>query len=235
MKYDKQVSELTSDFHKRMAILLPVYNEAPSIRTLLAAISNYGIKTLVVDDGSTDGSTAILKQLKMDAIYFEKNRGKGYALRKGFKRLLKEGYEWILIMDADGQHLPEEIEKFVDKAMRTDCDLIGGNRLDNPEGMPPIRILANKFMSWLVGKIAGAEVKDCQCGYKLLSANFLRRAKLSADHFEIEDDLLMEAIRLKCKVDYVSIKTVYKNEISHINPILDTIRFFSYLLKAKRF
>jgi glycosyltransferase involved in cell wall biosynthesis len=225
---------LSNTFYKKMAILLPVYNEAPSIKALLTDISNYGIKTLVVDDGSVDGSTTILKEIGTDAIYFEKNRGKGYALRKGFKRLLSEGYDWILIMDADGQHLPEEIDKFVNKAMSTDCDLISGNRLDNPEGMPPIRILANKFMSWLVGKIAGVEVKDCQCGYKFLSANFLRQAKLSADHFEIEDDLLMEAIRLKCKIGYVSIKTVYKDEVSHINPILDTIRFFSYLFKSKR-
>jgi glycosyltransferase involved in cell wall biosynthesis len=147
----------------------------------------------------------------------------------GFEHLAGRGYDWIIIMDSDGQHSPEEIPLFIKKAEEEYCGIINGSRLKKPDGMPLIRLITNRFMSFVVSMMAGQSVEDCQCGYKMISKDVLNDINLKCDHFEIEDELILEASRCGYKIANLAIRSKYGHELSHIHPLRDTIRFFEFI------
>ena len=215
----------------RVAALLPVNNEARNLQQLLERIKKQGLFVLVVDDGSEDTSVAVARASGVEVLPLGKNLGKGRALRAGFDHLLQGSYDWILIMDSDGQHLPEEIPLFLQKAASGEYGIVNGNRLENPKKMPLVRYWTNRIMSVIVSRLIRQEVRDSQCGYKMLSTKFLREAHLTADHFEIEDDILLEAARLHYSIVHVPITSVYGKEVSRIHPIGDTVRFIRFIFQ----
>jgi len=213
----------------RVAALLPVYNESRHLPDLISRLKAQKLHILVVDDGSSDGSADIVQSYDVDVLRLDKNSGKGKALKAGFERLAKGSFDWILILDADGQHLPEEIPNFLKEAGMTEAAVFNGNRLEHPDRMPWIRYWTNCFMSSILSRMLRQEVRDSQCGYKLISTEFLRKARLSAEQFEIEANLLLEAGRLQYKIKNVPITSVYGKEVSHIHPVRDTFRFIRFL------
>ena len=218
----------------RVAVLVPVYNEARFLGGFLERLKLQGLHVLVVDDGSTDGSLEVAGSYGAETLSLPVNSGKGSALRAGFSRLLEQGFDWIIVMDGDGQHRPEEIPRFLrflEEAAEGGFGIINGTRLENPKGMPLVRLLTNRFMSYMVGRIAGQPIRDSQCGYKMLSADFIRCAELHSNRFEIEDELLLEAVRLKYKIAFVPVTTVYGEEDSHIRPMTDTVRFLRFVAR----
>lgn len=218
----------------KIAVLTPVYNEAKFLDAFLERLKKQGLYVLAVDDGSTDGSLDIIRRHGVDYIGISKNAGKGNALRLGFTRLLELGYEWIIVMDSDLQHLPEEIPRFIEMAGTGQYGVINGDRMHNPKGMPLIRFLTNHLMSLVLSAVARQKIFDTQCGYKMISSGLIRRASLETGRFEIEDELLLEAARLKVRIGFVPVSTVYGGEISHINPVADTIRFICFLVRRAK-
>ena len=97
--------------------------------------------------------------------------------------------------------------------------------------MPLIRTLTNRFMSWLISKISGEDVRDSQCGFRLLRRNVLEKLNLNSDRFEIESEIILKSAKLGFKIGNAPIETVYGDEHSKINPARDTIRFFKFLFK----
>ena len=134
-------------------------------------------------------------------------------------------------MDGDGQHLPEEIPNFIRIAEHSNGSIFVGNRMSKTRNMPLLRILTNKFMSWLISQVARQKIYDTQCGFRLIKSDVLRKVSLKTSKFEIESELLIEASRLGFKIESVPIKSVYAGEKSQINPFLDTIRFIKFILK----
>ena len=218
----------------RISILVPVYNEERHLPEFLERLKGQNVSILIVDDGSTDKSVQIAKQKGVQTLRLQINSGKGNAIRVGLRHLVRKGVEWIIIMDGDGQHLPEEIPLFIEKASSHLFGLINGNRLHDPKGMPWIRILTNRVMSFIVSRLAGLPILDSQCGYKMLSADFIRAAHLESSRFEIEDELLLEAVRLKVRIGFVPVTCVYGQEKSYIHPFRDTIRFIRFVFKHVR-
>lgn len=220
---------------EKIAILTPIYNEAKFLPEFLPRLTKQGLYVLAVDDGSTDGSLEIVRARGVEYISVSKNAGKGNALRLGFTRLIELGYEWIIVMDSDLQHLPEEVPLFIEKAgSGASYGIVNGTRMRHPKGMPPVRFLTNHFMSLVLSAVAGQWISDTQCGYKMISVDLIRHACLQTGHFEIEDELLLEAARLKVKIGFVPVTTVYGSEVSHINPVTDTIRFIRFLARRLR-
>ena len=212
-------------------VIIPAYNEERNISRLIREVKSHGFPVLVVDDGSKDATVPQAMAEGAEVLVATVNQGKGAALRRGFDWFLKKNYAALIVMDSDGQHDPKELDLFL-KAL--DCEniqVVVGNRLDNPTGMPWIRHTTNRFMSWIVSSVTKQKVVDSQCGYRAVKREVLQKIKLQTAHFEIESEILFEAARAGFTIASVPISCVYQNEKSHINPFRDTLRFFSFLFK----
>ncbi len=215
----------------KAAVLVPVFNEAAHLGDFLRRLKAQGLAILVVDDGSTDRSREAARAEGVEVLALGTNQGKGAALAAGFRNLVERGFEWVVVLDGDGQHRPEEIPLFLEKAAAGPFGVINGSRLKNPAEMPRVRFLTNRFMSWVIGGLAGQRIEDSQCGYKMLSSAFLRKAALRSRRFEIESEILLEAGRLGFPIGAVPVSSVYGSEESHIRPVRDTLRFIRFVVR----
>ena len=219
----------------KTCILIPSYNEARTIGIIVRSLKERGFEVYVVDDGSIDSTGSIAESSGAKVIRYEKNRGKGAAIREGFKRILQDGFDAVLIVDGDGQHKIDDISNFLNKMDQTNAGIVIGNRMNDTSTMPYIRIKTNRFMSGLVSKISGQYIPDSQCGFRLIKREVLEKIRLESDRFEIESELLIKASAAGFKIESVPIKTVYEDEKSKINPIIDTIRFIVFMVKLLSF
>ena len=212
-------------------VLVPAYNEEKKIGAVLEGLRERGFKVVVVDDGSTDGTSRVVRESGAYCITFPVNRGKGAAIRKGFEWVVSNRFEAVVIMDADGQHHPDELEDFLNELTPVETDIVVGNRMNYPQQMPLVRRWTNRIMSRIVSAVAGQEIPDSQCGYRALTQQALHTLKLATDRFEIESEMLMQAGRRGLKIKSIPITSLYRDEISHIRPLQDTLRFFSFLIR----
>ena len=218
----------------KVCVLIPLYNEARTIRRLVKDVANYADKCLVVDDGSTDLSGAIASEAGAIVIKHPKNYGKGVSLQSGFKKILGWKYDAVITMDGDGQHDPADLPKFIKKAKTSSAGVISGNRMGDVGKMPLIRILTNKLMSFVISKISRQKIVDSQCGYRLIKINVLEKLNLSTSRFEIESEILIEAAKYGYRIDFVPISSIYREEKSRIDPLFDTLRFIRFVFRKKK-
>jgi len=162
------------------------------------------------------------------------NKGKGVALNTGFAYAREKGYHAVITMDADGQHDPAELPKFVEAYVRTGIPVLIGNRMANPHDMPLIRLWTNRFMSWLLSKAMGQYVPDTQCGYRLYRCDVIPFVSAASERFAAESEILLHIATRGIRIGSVRISTIYGGEESKINPVSDTFRFVSMLLEFRR-
>jgi glycosyltransferase involved in cell wall biosynthesis len=215
----------------KICLLIPAYNEAPALGRLVKDVVGRGFDALVVDDGSSDGSGAIALSAGAMVITNAKNSGKGFSLKAGFDYIVNNGYEALITIDGDGQHSPEDLAVFVDRYNIEKPDVICGNRMENPVGMPGLRFITNKVMSALISLVCHQSIKDSQCGYRLVRTDVLRNIQLSSSGFEIESEVLIRSCKKGYRIVSVPVRTIYANERSKINPFIDTIRFIVYIIR----
>jgi len=213
----------------KIAVVIPAHNEAQAIGPLVAAVRALGYDCIVIDDGSEDGTDAVAGQQGAVVLKTSSKSGKGNALKMGFDYVLGKNYEALIAMDGDGQHSPADLSAFVSCSQRTNADIVSGNRMDNPQGMPWVRLATNHFMSWLISLICRQHIPDTQCGFRLIKTQVLRAIKLESNDFEIETEVLVRASKKGFKIASVGIQTIYSNEVSKIQPVRDTLRFIAYL------
>ena len=216
----------------KICVLIPSYNEARAIGILTRALKERGLTVYVVDDGSIDHTAYIAQSNGAIVTIQEENEGKGAALRKGFRRILKEDFAAVIILDGDGQHKVDDINNFIKKMEETGAGVVIGNRMNETSRMPYIRIQTNRFMSWLLSKVSGQYIPDSQCGFRLIKREVLQKIDLRSDRFEIESELIIKAAAAGFEIESVPIKTVYEDEKSKINPIKDTIRFIAFMIRT---
>ncbi|MFC1698932.1 glycosyltransferase family 2 protein [Candidatus Omnitrophota bacterium] len=212
--------------------LVPSCNEAETIGRLVTAIKAQQLDIIVIDDGSTDQTAVIAQQAGADVLRHQTNQGKGAALKTGFAHALACGYQAIITMDGDGQHSTQDLPKFVEMAKNENVDIVLGNRMDAAKNMPLIRWLTNIFMSFLISLICARKIRDSQCGFRLIKARVLKKLELTCSNYEIESEMLIAATRSGFRIRSVPIQTIYAQQTSQINPIVDTFRFFKYILKS---
>lgn len=215
----------------KIIVLIPAYNAEKTIEQLATEIRGVLPKIIVVDDGSSDSTVEKARRAGCEVIVHDINQGKGGALRTGFHKISEMDYDWIVIMDADGQHLPQDLPKFIQMIKEGKYSFINGTRLKNAQKMPLIRLYTNKVMSGLVSSILKTEISDTQCGYKAFNTELIRKGRFFSRHFEIEDELIFEAVRLHFSIGHVEVETVYRDEESYINPLVDTFRFLLFLFR----
>jgi glycosyltransferase involved in cell wall biosynthesis len=219
-----------------VAALIPAYFEEKHIRDVASRARAQLDTVLVVDDGSTDRTSEEAKAAGVEVVKHEKNAGKGAAIKTGLRNLLaRESLEFILILDGDGQHLPEEIPNFIATANETGAPLIVGNRMTDVRTMPFVRKMTNRYMSWSISRVIGQRVPDTQCGFRMfaraLAAEFIA---VESSAFDFETEMLAIAARNGCTIGAAKVSTVYGDEVSKIHPWRDTMKFFKLLKRLKR-
>ena len=215
-------------------VLIPSYNEAKTVGRIIKDLKCKNLEVCVIDDGSTDDTASIAGSNGAVVLSHEKNKGKGASLREGFKYALKEGFDAVLIMDGDGQHDVNDVDKFFVKMETENADIVIGNRMSNAASMPLDRKVTNKFMSHIISKICGHVVPDTQCGFKLIKKKVLEDVILESSNFEVESEIIIKAAKKGFRIESVPVKTIYNDETSKIKPLFDTIRFFAFLFRTVR-
>ena len=218
--------------NSKICVIIPTYNEEKIIVSVLKKTKVLNLDVLVVDDGSTDSTVELAR--KNDAIVLEnkQNQGKGAALKKGFDYVLKCGYRAVITMDGDGQHDPISIKKFIEREQKTNADIVIGNRMRNTENMPLVRIITNRFMSWIISHASKQRIPDTQCGFRLIRRKILKNITLKASRYDMESEILIKSAKKGYKIESVPIEAIYRGERSEIHPVLDTLRFIETYLRC---
>jgi len=207
--------------------VIPSYNVADRLDSVLLKISEIlpSQRIWVVDDGSEDGTDGIARAYKIQVIRHDRNRGKGAALKSGFKACIDAGAEAVLTLDGDGQHDPAFIPSFIRLLIETDCDLVVGLREMRRPDMPLDRIFSNRTSSLITSIAAGRRIPDSQCGFRLYRRAVLTRIRPETDHYEMETEMLILAARAGFRMGWCPVRTSYDGQTSHIRRLNDTARF----------
>jgi len=209
--------------HDKFMAVIPAYNEAKHIAQIVEQTRQI-LPVLVIDDGSTDNTAELAEAAGAEVIRLSPNRGKGAAMRAGFSRALELGCEAVITLDADGQHNPREIDRFLEVYKAQPVDLIIGKR--DFSKMPLSRRLANTAGRWLFSWAMKRPIPDNQSGYRLISRALIKELLDSTEQgFEFEVEMLVICLKEHFKLDWVKISTVYAGESSHIHPLAHARNF----------
>jgi glycosyltransferase involved in cell wall biosynthesis len=212
-----------------IAAIIPAYQEEKHIGDVVCRTLKQLQHVAVIDDGSTDRTAANAREAGAEVIVHEVNRGKGQAIKSGLRHSLARQFEYVVILDGDGQHLPEEIARFIAKAEQTGAKLLIGTRMNDVAEMPKLRRFVNRYMSRKISGLCGHLIPDTQCGFRMLHRDLIPDVLGGAERFEYETEMLIVASRRGFRVESVPITTVYADEVSSIHPVRDTFRFFQLL------
>ena len=214
----------------RICVIIPTYNESKAIAGLIGQINKLGLKMVIIDDGSKDDTAKIVQDCGALVLRNPVNAGKGASLIKGYRYAIDQGFDAVISMDGDGQHSCDDIQAFISKAESSNCGIIVGNRMTTTKEMPFLRIITNRFMSWLISTITGQRIPDTQCGFRLVKKEVLQRIDLSTSKYETESEILIKSARLGFKIDSIPVRTIYSGQKSQINPFVDTLRFLRFII-----
>lgn len=216
---------------KDIAIIIPAYNECGHIGKLLNRIKSlYDMDIIVVDDCSDDCTPAEAESAAQRVVRHSVNMGKGKALTDGLEAA-KGLYRFAILMDADGQHRPEDIASFINIDYGR-YDIIIGRRDMNTGNMPLLRYITNRVTSLVVSILSGARVHDSQSGFRMVRIESYLSVPIKTYRFQTESEILINGGRRSLRIGHVPVKTVYGDEISKINPVIDTVRFIKMALEA---
>ena len=212
--------------------LIPAWNEGPRLGPVVEATSRY-LPVLVVDDGSQDTTIAVAERAGATVVSHVQNQGKGVALMTGFDWALGRGYSAVLTLDGDGQHDPEDIPKFLSAYQTGRWDLIIGRR--RFDQMPFPRGYTNPFGSWLLSLALGEQIPDNQSGFRLHDRRLLEILDLTTTGFELEVELIAQAVCQGMRIGWVEIRTIYGiDKTSYFHPLKDSARFLAMVWRAWR-
>jgi glycosyltransferase involved in cell wall biosynthesis len=210
----------------RTCALIPAFNEAPYIADVVGRTSQHVEEVVVIDDGSGDGTADIARAAGATCLQLPGNCGKASALRTGMAYARKRNFVYVVTLDGDGQHLPEDIPAMLRVAEQTGADLIIGARCFDRARMPRSRYFSNVIGSRMASALVGCEVRDSQSGFRLLRLDKLDEGKLRSRYYELEMEILIKMARSGCTIAHAPIRSVYKDAQarSKMKPVRDTVR-----------
>ncbi|MDD6641173.1 MAG: DUF2062 domain-containing protein [Bacteroidales bacterium] len=223
---DKSVKQRLKALHG--LVLMPTYNNASTLLQVIAAVRRFADDILVVNDGSTDETAALLaSQPDVHVIAYERNRGKGYALKTGLREAARLGYAYAITIDSDGQHYADDIAVFVEAAEQSPNTLFVGARNLQADNMPSKNTFANKFSNFWYWAETGIKLTDTQSGFRLYPLAGLADTHFITSRYEFEVEVLVRAAWKGIKVANVPIKVYYPpadERVSHFRPARDFTR-----------
>ncbi len=220
-----------SRFEKlKCCILIPTYNNGQTLASVLQNLKFYTKNILVVNDGSTDKTQEILKQISdINIHHFSENKGKGEALKQGFKIAQSLGYHYAISIDSDGQHYPDDLDVFLSELENKKSEneiLLVGDRNMGQDGIPGKSTTGNKFSNFWFMVVTGIALNDTQSGYRLYPLKVVNNIKLYTKKFEFEIEIIVKAAWRKVHVKNIPIKVFYEqeNRVTHFRPFWDITR-----------
>jgi glycosyltransferase involved in cell wall biosynthesis len=227
----------TEKVKSQTAAVIPAYQDEKHIGDIARRTCERLHHVLVVDDGSTDRTAERARAAGAEVVVHPENRGKGEAIKTGLAYWFagpNQQITWAVLLDSDGQHLPEEIDRFVAAAASaTRPTFFVGTRMDDVARMPFIRRVVNRYMSKEISRVCGQEIPDTQCGFRMLDRNLAPHLRGGGHRFDYETEALIIASRAGYQVASVPITTVYTDQVSKIHPGRDAIRFFKLMRRYK--
>jgi glycosyltransferase involved in cell wall biosynthesis len=220
---------------EKIAVIIPALNAERTLSRVVVDARAQLEPVLVIDDGSTDATGEVGRAAGATVIRHPVNCGKGGALKTGFQWALENGFDGVITLDADGQHLASEIPKFLRERERGGADLIIGGRSHLFEQMLPRRRMANRFSAACIAFVSGVKITDSQSGFRFYSANLLRKLKLRTDGFDMESEVIVRAGRRRFGIVTIPIELGFVDGIatSHYKPLKDTLRIAWTVLRAR--
>ena len=216
----------------RVLAIIPAHNEEARLGRVVAGAA-VRLPVLVIDDGSTDATRAAAESAGAEVLRLVPNRGKGAALRAGFRAAIERGFEAVVTLDGDGQHDPAEIPSLLQSFRADRPDLVIGAR--DFGGMPPVRRLANTLGRKVLRLAVGEDLPDNQSGYRIVSRRLMEASLASEEPgFGFEVEMIVTCLRRGWRIEWVPIRTIYAGEASHIRPLTHLWRFLRLAFRLRR-
>ncbi|MBI4578162.1 MAG: glycosyltransferase family 2 protein [Planctomycetes bacterium] len=219
----------------RFLVAVPIFNEAATVRPVLAQIRRFASDILVVDDGSTDETPALLAaETGICRIRHPHNLGYGQSLKDAFRFAICRRYDWLITMDCDEQHEPSHIPAFVERARQDDADIISGSRyLENggaQTAAPPDRRAINQTITDLLNEILRLDITDAFCGFKAHRVSSLARLHITVPGYGMPLQLWVQAARLGLRIREIPVSLIYNDPNRQFGGSLDnpTARLLYY-------
>lgn len=225
---EKRIETRTIEAMAGICVLIPTYNNAATVGKVIEESKLYCKDIFVVNDGSTDNTTAVLESIEgINVISYMPNRGKGHALQCGLNKARECGFDYCITLDADGQHYPSEIPKFIEAVGTNPGSLIIGARNLNAENMPGKNTFANKFSNFWFKVETWQTLHDTQSGFRLYPLKEIEKIKLFTGMYEFELEIIVKAAWRGIKVMNIPINVYYPpagERVSHFKPLRDFTR-----------
>lgn len=223
--------------NERTIAIIPALNAERTLPRVVEETLLHIESVVVIDDGSSDRTGEVARAAGAIVLRHDVNRGKGGALKTGFAWALESGYDGVITLDADGQHLAGEIPKFLAERARGETDLIIGGRSHLFGQMLPRRRNANRFSAWCIARASGVAITDSQSGFRFYSAKLIRTMKLRTDGFDMESEVIVRAGRGGFTIVTIPIDLGFVDGLStsHYKPLEDTLRIAWTVTRARLF
>lgn len=217
----------------RIAAAIPAYDAAQSVGPVVSDIRAIVQDVLVVDDGSRDGTARSARDAGAEVHVFPQNRGKGAALRAAFGILFERGFDAVVTLDADGQHLAAEAPRLIAAACH--ADLVLGTRDHLFTEMGNVRRMSNRLSSRAISWAAGQPISDVQTGFRLYTSGLIAKTGFPEAGFEAESAVVVRAVRLGFRVMTTPVRLGHADgrSTSHYRPVLDSLRIAAGVLHAR--
>lgn len=209
-------------------VIIPTYNNGLTLEAVIRGVLAFTDQVIVVNYGSTDSTRQILLNYpNLFTLHLEKNKGKGFAIRQGFKEAIKQGYSYAITIDSDGQHLAEDLPIFIEKLENEPEALIIGSRNLEQAGIPGGTTFGNRFSNFWTWVETGYELPDTQSGYRLYPLQTLDKTRFLTRRFEFEIEVLVRSAWKGIPITSVPVSVIYppkKERVSHFRPFTDFAR-----------
>jgi dolichol-phosphate mannosyltransferase len=219
-------------------VCIPSYKAERTLRTFLLLLCDTvpRDRIIVIDDASGDTTQALCETCSVTCLRHDVNKGKGAALATGFKQVLQDDTaQWIITMDADGQHAIDDLPLFLSYVKEhPEVAMCIGKRNMRIGAMPFFRILSNRITSGIMSSYCNTRIFDSQCGYRIYSVNFLRKISIEYARFEMESEVILKAAYMNYPIGFVPVQTVYHDGGSHISHLRDTVRWIRAVVKITK-
>src|SRR6266704_2780452 len=199
-----------TEIRSQTAAVIPAYQDEKHIGDIVRRTRERLHYVLVVDDGSTDQTAQRAREAGAEVI-------------------------GVSLLDSDGQHLPEEIDRFLAAVTcATQRTFLIGNRMNNLAGMPFIRRVVNRYMSSQISRLCGQDIPDTQCGFRMLDRQLIPELLGGGHRFDYDTEVLIIASRKGYRIESVPITTVYTDQVSKIRPLRDAVRFLKLMWRYRK-
>lgn len=217
----------TAITEKRICVVIPTFNNSKTLKRVIDGVLDYTQNIIVVNDGSTDSTSLILNDFaQISIINLPENKGKGNALKIGFRKAIELGFDFAITIDSDGQHYPDDIPVFVEALLEEKENiLLIGNRNMSQDGIPRKSSFGNNFSNFWFWFETGIKLQDTQSGYRLYPLNKIPK-KYFTPKFEFEIEIIVRTAWRQVPVKNVPVKVLYDpaERVSHFRPFKDFTR-----------